>query len=635
MLKKLFAAFLCAFLTHSISPCLAQQADLNTPSLTQVLPPAPNAYELTKYSGLPVNMSTGSVSTSIPLGAVNSGKANVPVSLEYNSGNGIQINQVAPRTGMSWSLKAGGVITRTVHDRPDELATYIVPPANPGVDNATVLTYLKAATNGVANEDTQADMFSFDFNGRSGQFFLNPTNKSEAIMMSSSALKVQTNFANETASGWSIKITDADGTKYFFGGPDATENSKTVTVGTGDDCGKKFDSPIPTAWYLVAVQHYNGEYISLKYKPLTFDYLANVSETIAGTPQDTKYLPTCTGDCPIRYDSKICVSKLNSSGVVLKSISSRYATVSFFYSGRSDFNGSDNKDSLLTSVKFYKKDVVDSTILTLYDTYNLSYIYSSNTSYYNPTLNEQNVSKRAFLTTVTRAGTAPQVYSMDYYNIDDLPSRLSFAQDNWGYFNHINNTHLIPQNADPVVAIAFPIATSNRYPDGNYAYYGLLRKITYPTKGTDELEYEGNTVWDTRATVPLRVSVSKEVTGTGFSGENYVTYPFTTGATQYIDFSFQCILNGTDFDFHQNAFFYILKASDGSVVYTKGPMAPGTSSDDLVLLTPPGDYILKVLAHGEAATAKAIMRYYRRAVPVQPIFRQVGYVWPAIYPHRM
>src|ERR1041385_4464654 len=96
------------------------QNSINTPSLTSVLPPAPNAFELTRYSGLPINLSTGSVSAKIPLGDVKAGKVDVPVLLSYNSGNGVLMNQQASRTGIGWTLEAGGVITRAIHGNPDE-----------------------------------------------------------------------------------------------------------------------------------------------------------------------------------------------------------------------------------------------------------------------------------------------------------------------------------------------------------------------------------------------------------------------------------------------------------------------------------------------------------------------------------
>ncbi|MDO3645084.1 hypothetical protein [Mucilaginibacter sp. L3T2-6] len=83
------------FTTNVLMP--GGQNSINTPALTNVLPAAPNAFELTRYSSLPVNMATGSVSTKIPLGDLKSGKVDIPVQLAYNSGNGLQINQTASR----------------------------------------------------------------------------------------------------------------------------------------------------------------------------------------------------------------------------------------------------------------------------------------------------------------------------------------------------------------------------------------------------------------------------------------------------------------------------------------------------------------------------------------------------------
>lgn len=111
---------------YVLGAALGQQS-ISAPSLTTVLPPAPNAYALTQYSGLAVNQSMGSTAVSIPIGSVTAKGMSLPISLNYNSGNGVKVNQIASRAGMNWVLNAGGVISRTVHGLADESNTWLAP----------------------------------------------------------------------------------------------------------------------------------------------------------------------------------------------------------------------------------------------------------------------------------------------------------------------------------------------------------------------------------------------------------------------------------------------------------------------------------------------------------------------------
>jgi hypothetical protein len=620
MIKKLPLLFFAILFTFLFTNTSIAQQEINAPALTQVLPPAPNAFELTKYSGLPVNMSTGSVCTSIPLGTVSSGKVSLPISLSYNSGNGVQVNQMASRTGMSWVLKAGGVITRTVHDEPDESSTFLPPPDFSGPD---LLPYLQSAADGSKNNDTQSDIFSFDFNGYSGQFILDPTDKTKVMMMPASNLKVETNFSGSTANKWTLKITDPEGTKYYFGGSNATEKSKTTPESAGGDgCGKSYNDYIPTAWYLIAIQRYTGEHISLHYFSSSFNYYTGVSQTSIKTPVGPQ--PTCpSGTCATKSLDQICATLLSNNGVFLESITSRYGKVDFDYIPRPDVTD----DYLVYSVKFYKRGIIDSTVNTLYDTYNLTYITSTNNTFFNPKAGVVELTKRPFLKSVYRTGSGvqPEVHIMDYYNINGLASRLSFAQDSWGYFNNIDNTNLIPANNNALIANIFPGKNANRDADGNYGYFGLLRKITYPTGGADSLEYEGNTVWDTRTVPPPQITVYKTVTGTGFSGANTVTHPFTISVDQYVNLSMACVYSGQGIDdqIHQNLVVKLYLDTDPTHPIIDAQYKIGQSSIQNPFLYA-GSYTLELTAHGEAATGNVSIKYQPPGTPITKNYQAGG-----------
>jgi hypothetical protein len=89
-------------------------------------------------------------------------------------------------------------------------------------------------------------------------------------------------------------------------------------------------------------------------------------------------------------------------------------------------------------------------------------------------------------------------YNFSYINPQDLPNRLSFSQDEGGYFNGISNTWFIPRArveayiATHTTLSNFPLSfTGYRNPTLS-ATAGILNKITYPTGGVDSITYELN-----------------------------------------------------------------------------------------------------------------------------------------------
>lgn len=84
-------------------------------------------------------------------------------------------------------------------------------------------------------------------------------------------------------------------------------------------------------------------------------------------------------------------------------------------------------------------------------------------------------------------------YSFDYYP-GQLPSKLSFAQDFFGYYNgKTSNTELIPNVYFTFEDKYKQAGTAKRNVDVDYSKIGALKSITYPTKGKTEFEYENHT----------------------------------------------------------------------------------------------------------------------------------------------
>jgi hypothetical protein len=166
----------------------------------------------------------------------------LPVSLSYHAA-GIRVDQRPGWTGLGWTLFAGGAITRSVKDIPDEYNnpnyyfggnfgyyyTYNVL----NVNNWNDRTYLRsiAQSDQGTLADTDPDEFSFNFTGYSGKFYLN--HKREWVVQCNKPVKVEFNetflqipFDKERTraeiygyshcfSGFTL-ITE-NGTKYIFG----------------------------------------------------------------------------------------------------------------------------------------------------------------------------------------------------------------------------------------------------------------------------------------------------------------------------------------------------------------------------------------------------------------------------------
>ena len=78
------------------------------------------------------------------------------------------------------------------------------------------------------------------------------------------------------------------------------------------------------------------------------------------------------------------------------------------------------------------------------------------------------------------------------YDSQELPNKLAYCVDYWGYFNGNNNTSLFPS----LTALGYSGFTDNSQNNFNaslqFSKAGSLKKIYYPTGGFSEFEYELN-----------------------------------------------------------------------------------------------------------------------------------------------
>lgn len=96
-----------------------------------------------------------------------------------------------------------------------------------------------------------------------------------------------------------------------------------------------------------------------------------------------------------------------------------------------------------------------------------------------------------------RGGVKMPPHTFTYNTMISPPSRLSAAQDHWGYFNGATqNFDLVPSIIYIRPGNSFPtrIEGADREVNPETSQFGMLTEIRYPTKGTTSFEYENNTV---------------------------------------------------------------------------------------------------------------------------------------------
>ncbi|MCP4181548.1 MAG: hypothetical protein GY756_27605, partial [bacterium] len=443
------------------------QEDLELP---EVMLPSPTAFQMTKYGDVPINESSGKISPSIPIHTYKAGKLQLPISLGY-VGNGVKVDDIAGWTGINWSLNAGGVITRIVRDYKDEyshLNGYRVLYDQSDLQNMELVSLSDDAIqlNIIESRktyDTEADLFNFSFAGYSGSFYLNEEFE-EVLTNYDNELKIKCYLLGYDDEKQRIEITTPDGIIYYFGGDNATEQTK-------DSPGSDRAFSATTSYYLTKIVHPTGDEINLTYIDEGDPYFVRQSLS----HHIKKKAPSFGSvNCPELIPS----DELNPQ--------QSHLNISRIYNGKHLREISSNRSSL--KVKFdsesYNNDyeyrrMLNKIVFT--DTNLNKDIKTASLSYYSD-------SERFFLTQVSFSD-AKFKYGMEYNEPESLPERFSYSQDHLGYFNGQSNLTLIPKNESSHFEF-MNAYLADREPYFEYATKGSLIKMTYPTGGYTLFEYE-------------------------------------------------------------------------------------------------------------------------------------------------
>lgn len=438
------------------------------PGIDNMIPPSPSAAALGKYGSIPIGLSTGIPSISIPVYEYSyPGMLDFRIELSYHAG-GVKVDEVASNTGLGWSLVAGGVITRVMKGIPDETTSVGFwnsgsLPSNDYAGNEGSSTVFRKYNQIYAGDlDSEIDLFSFNFNGNSGRFVFGKNN--DFLMLTQQNLRVEK--LVQQISGKAVitrfTVTDDKGIKYIF-----SDAEKTTSNGIGYGASKEFNS----SWYLTEIVHPSGQdKIIFTYDPTSYNYSVTTSLSMGVSPVGSNLAAA-----PSR------ASTLNQSiaGKRLKRIdfpTGEYVLLTYNPIQRTDLPGDYSLQKIQVHSHVGQKGV------KLNQNYTLNRL----------TLNSVELTQGPY---EQKIGS----YLVDYFVGETLPNRLSARQDHWGFYNNNTTSNLMPAEtfANPVGGY-YSLPGGNRSTDPSKIRAASIAKITYPTKGYTVFELEVNRATDPR-----------------------------------------------------------------------------------------------------------------------------------------
>lgn len=489
----------------------------------KVVPSSPISSAMERYGDYPVSLSTGVPEINIPIYEIVSGDLRLPISISYHA-SGIKMTDFSYPVGLGWSLNAGGRISRTIRDKPDEKYPNIIS----YIQNPGGLTP-EEAMNGM---DTQPDVFYYSSglkDGASGRFMFNGNSTVLGqIVLPQPLFFPHQNFKLDYANS-AMDLIDDQGRRFHYG--EATEQASPYQ-------GLAHIS----AWMLadiIPASKQTSDKISFSY----IDGPTLVTHSTEGHLRiiDSVCHVSSTMSDPYNnlWDSILGIQQTTSPNDIYRRIDdqgNKPAYLSNFIDPYS--SGQPGSNTWYGNVSTFYADEYSS-----YTTKNVSDIYFKNGhvhfSYTTGQLldmitvfdgSNQVIKKAKF----NYSFFASPGNNEDRYKLDDLiitgaddlmPQKYTFeynegigslrdlnAKDFWGYYNGVHNSSPIPKwTGVPVLALCR--WDSNGNPDHIFTTTDIgsawawsnddamkkymIKKIIYPTGGYTEFEFEANKYWNT------------------------------------------------------------------------------------------------------------------------------------------
>ena len=233
--------------------------------LENTMPPSPDPASVVKYADVPFTHCAGMAEYDVSFYTLQGREFSIPIGLHYASG-GIKLDEIAGVAGLGWTLNAGGCITRTVMDMPDEF----VPSAGPFhhempsgsllsdlqgmVENNETMNFLRDI---VWNRvDASLDRYSYSVCGLSGSFVIQ--DDGTVFQLSGDGVLIDYTRDAESSSVDVFTMTGPDGTVYTFSVKEMASRDGRGMTSTGPMNAKLDQWEAPTAWHITTMRSRSG-----------------------------------------------------------------------------------------------------------------------------------------------------------------------------------------------------------------------------------------------------------------------------------------------------------------------------------------------------------------------------------------
>ncbi|MFC3197319.1 hypothetical protein ACFOET_06820 [Parapedobacter deserti] len=452
---------------------------------SQEIPSSPEVEKLFKFMHHPTDLFTGLPKIGIDLFDVSVQDIHVPISLSYNY-SGYKPGEYDGKVGLGWILDQGGVVSRTIHGLPDDLATYgQLNTYNPIFDVTTLhsrtkyqeFEYLKEVVEG--EKDIEYDIFNYSVAGESNSFIMKKNGAQVEIIKlnEDNSIKVTPIFQSQTQDIRGFEIIDRRGNKYLYGIGRANENVSELENSS--------ISQQKTSWFLTRIVDKNSiDTVYFDYGPLrqviASDFYTNRNRVMYHVEMGYACIPLSGA----QGEAYVDLTRNNHYTRFLNKISFRGGSVDFSYDGRY------LSKMLVTN---YMNDTVR----------NLTFHYSALTPghYYRKldSISQPNGKRHIF--GYHLPGSSFQAVQ---------PGNM--GRDWLGYYNGLSTFQ------HPTIGNNGTLLGDARRVSHEHTKFFALNRIYYPTQGYCELEWENNRGRINSQIVPvpgLRVKAMKYVPVTG------------------------------------------------------------------------------------------------------------------------
>ncbi len=509
----------------------------------QTVVPSPNVASLLAPSRQAVTGYSGQTEIKIDIFTIPGIGFQIPVSLSYTT-SGFNVNETPSWVGAGWTLQGTGVIGRTIRDMPDNSAygyfsdsmdDYFRGDGRPNIDsliqncipidgkqiNSLISNTSQQDPFDPANYylplDSEPDLYHYALpTGLSGQFVFNRKKELVQLSPNGSSIDAVGNFTTD----FIFIIKDGLGNLYYFNNDLANEKVKVNTLCDNLGGGLIMNTPEISAWNLIAIQSaVSSELASFSYTDETLVYQTNVSKT-----NMVKLNAFGTANFVSDPEDKTCYSVQTAYSKRPYIISSNGYSIQFVADSieRLDLTGGHRLKKII--VKFQGE---------LIKTIELFHSYFKEDQFLRlDSIVEFSGNKRL------------PAYKFTYDDQEPFPSKGTFDQDHWGYFNNAGNTEFtteiwlrdfplsfINSNYPSSNHVTRYIPGANREPHPVYGMKGMLTNVTYPTGGSTEFLYELNSY----ANIPIEFKSTKRQYSPSSSIGRFTIAgaPFTTNPVSY------------------------------------------------------------------------------------------------------